>query len=62
MQVTCKDLSTFKQKQLPDLHFQKKILIDGLACVHFHKEIVSPKLIATKAIVIGLKAYLSSLK
>lgn len=31
------DLSTFKQKPLPDLCLQEKNLVDGLACVDFHE-------------------------
>ena len=49
------NLSTFKQKQLSDLCFQKKILVDRLAHVGFPEGGVSHKFIATKAIVIGLK-------
>lgn len=41
------NLSTFKQKKLPDLCFQKKIIVDVLAGMAFHEGSVSHKLIAT---------------
>lgn len=55
IQVTCMNLSKFKQNQLPYLCFQKKILVDGLVCVDVHEGSVSHKLIASKAVVIGFK-------
>lgn len=53
IQVTCMNLSTFKQNLT--CVSRKNILVHGLAHVDFHEGSVSHKLIAIKAIVIGLK-------